>query len=134
MTDAEQLLDKTFVLADLPVIRAFLRDCAIAAGMAADRREEFILAVHELLANAVEHGGGGGQVLVWQVNGELRCRVRDQGPGLVNGWRQGSGLRIVRALADRFEIGCTDHGSDITMTMMIRPAVPGRAPGPAGPC
>jgi anti-sigma regulatory factor (Ser/Thr protein kinase) len=120
MIDAEQLLDQTFVLADLPMLRALLRDYAIAADMAEDRREEFILAVHELLANAVEHGGGSGRVVVSQANGELRCRVRDRGPGLINGWQEGSGLRIVRTLVDRFEIRRTDQGADITVTMMIR--------------
>jgi anti-sigma regulatory factor (Ser/Thr protein kinase) len=134
MTDAEQLLDKAFVLADLPVLRSLLCDCAIVAGMAQDQRDEFVLAAHELLANAAQHGGGGGQVLVEHASGELRCQVRDRGPGMTAGCQDGSGLRIVRGLVDRFDIGDAGPGADITMTMMVRPAAPGRVPGAEGRC
>lgn len=125
MTDPGLVLDKTFALADLPVLRAILGDCAIAAGMVAARGEEFVLAAHELAANAIEHGGGSGQLRVFHANGELRCQVRDRGPGLTVGSRDGSGLRIVRAVADRLDIGSNGTGADVTMIMSISPS---RAP------
>jgi len=119
MTDPEQLLDKTFGLADLPVLRAIFRDCAIAVGLTDERPEEFVLAAHELLANAIEHGGGSGQVRIFRTRAELRCQVSDHGPGLTAASRDGTGLRIVRALADQLNIKGTPAGTDITMAMNI---------------
>jgi serine/threonine-protein kinase RsbW len=121
MKGPEQLLDKAFALADLPVLRAILRDCAIAAGLGDERREEFVLAAHELLANAIVHGGGSGQVRVTRANGELRCQVRDRGPGLTEASVDGAGLRIVRGLVDRLDVSGDQTGADVTMIMSVSP-------------
>jgi anti-sigma regulatory factor (Ser/Thr protein kinase) len=123
---AEQLLDKAFGLADLPVLRAALRDCAIAAGLGDQRREEFVLAAHELLANAIVHGGGSGQLRVSRADDELRCQVRDRGPGLTAVNRDGAGLRIVRALVDRLDVNGNRTGADVTMIMRAPPTSPSR--------
>ena len=36
-----------------------------------------VLAVHELAANAVSHGGGAGRLRVWNLAGALYCQVDD---------------------------------------------------------
>ncbi|MGC4786316.1 ATP-binding protein [Micromonospora sp. DT178] len=44
--------------------------------------EDFVLAVHELVTNVVRHGGGSGEVRLFQHSGLLTCQVSDDGPGL----------------------------------------------------
>ena len=36
-----------------------------------------VLAVHELVANAVQHGAGAGRLRIWDLAGTLHCRVDD---------------------------------------------------------
>lgn len=47
-----------------------------------DGLEDFVLAVHELVTNVVRHGGGSGEVQLWQHHDLLTCQVSDDGPGL----------------------------------------------------
>jgi anti-sigma regulatory factor (Ser/Thr protein kinase) len=44
------------------------------------RALDVMLAVHELAANAVEHGGGTGRLRMSVTNRELICQVSDPGP------------------------------------------------------
>jgi serine/threonine-protein kinase RsbW len=111
MTRSGLLLDTAFTRADL----------------SAQRREDFVLATHELLANAIVHGGGGGHVQVFRAGGELRCLVRDRGPGISADAVDGCGLRVVRACTDRLEICATGAGTAVTITITI--TAPGNAHG-----
>jgi hypothetical protein len=40
---------------------------------------DFVLAIDELAANSIRHGGGRGIVRIWRDHGSLVCEVRDQG-------------------------------------------------------
>jgi anti-sigma regulatory factor (Ser/Thr protein kinase) len=40
-----------------------------------------VLAIDEIVANAVVHGGGRGELRLAADNGRLRCEVRDRGGG-----------------------------------------------------
>lgn len=55
---------------------------ASAAGLAGDRLDDFVVAVNELLTNAVRHGGGTGHVTLWRDAGSVVCEVSDRGTGL----------------------------------------------------
>ena len=57
--------------------RAQVRACASHAGFGEDEAEDVVLAVHELAANAVRHGGGAGRLRVWNLAGALYCQVDD---------------------------------------------------------
>ncbi|MBV1851241.1 ATP-binding protein [Catellatospora tritici] len=71
----------TFAVAgDLAGVRRFVRDRALAAGLATPRVEMLTLAVSELVSNTVEHSGGGGLVRVWAEAGAVVCEVLDQRP------------------------------------------------------
>ena len=50
-----------------------------SAGFAGSRLDEFLLAVHEVAANSVTHGGGGGTLYVWIDADRLVCEIRDGG-------------------------------------------------------
>jgi anti-sigma regulatory factor (Ser/Thr protein kinase) len=118
MTGTRTLLDRRFGLPDLPALRAVLGDCAIVSGLPEQRGEEFVLAAYELLAHAVEHGGGG-QVQVHRTVGQLRCQVRDCGPALPARPTDGCGLGVARALADQLNISRHRDGTTTTMMMNI---------------
>jgi anti-sigma regulatory factor (Ser/Thr protein kinase) len=53
---------------------------AVAAGLTVDQARDVVLAVHELAANAVRHGGGTGRLRMLVSAGRLRCQVSDDGP------------------------------------------------------
>lgn len=84
----------------LHLLRQRVRAYWIAAGMPEGRASDFILAVHELAANAVRHGPGEGRLLLGAVPGGLRCEVSDTGAG-PRPWalRPGHGLWIVDQVA-----------------------------------
>jgi serine/threonine-protein kinase RsbW len=120
------LLDLRFTVADLSGLRRRVADCGRLAGLTEPRCSEFVLAVHELLCNAVQHGGGQGWVRLWQPGGTLRCRVSDHGPGLSGevipaafpdpgASEAGRGLWLVRELSDRLHIGGDPGGAIVTL-------------------
>jgi anti-sigma regulatory factor (Ser/Thr protein kinase) len=127
----ELLLDKEFTLADVVKLRSLVADCAALAGMPRERAREFVLVAHELIANALEHGGGRGQIQVFRADGELRCLVHDRGPGFTldlipsqppgladrDDGEGGCGLLIVRELADRMNIEVNGVGTIVTAVM-----------------
>ena len=55
--------------------------CAARAGLTGDRLDDFVIAVNELLTNAVRHGGGHGHVALWRAAGAVVCEVTDRGSG-----------------------------------------------------
>jgi two-component sensor histidine kinase len=106
------------------------------------RVEDVVLAVHELAANAVQHGAGAGRLRMWTLAGALRCEVDDGDPGAsddllgqridhaatgaadayhpvqVDSWpnRPGHGLWVVRQIANRVRILSGARGTRATVT------------------
>lgn len=60
-------------------VRALVSGCATAAGVAAGRVADVVLAVSELAANTLVHTKGGGVVHAWRAGGRLLCQVQDAG-------------------------------------------------------
>ena len=75
--DAPPVLDLGFDTGTLQTARARVRACVSHAGFPEGQAEEVVLAVHELAANAVCHGGGAGRLRVWNLAGALYCQVDD---------------------------------------------------------
>jgi serine/threonine-protein kinase RsbW len=63
-------------------LRHSIASCAEAAGLAGGKLDDFVVAVNELLTNAVRHGGGSGRVALWVEAGSVVCEVSDRGTGL----------------------------------------------------
>jgi anti-sigma regulatory factor (Ser/Thr protein kinase) len=94
--------------------RHVLAERAFELGLPADRVADFVLAAHEVEANAVRHGRPPVQVHVWTSGSEIICRVADAGSGIrdpLAGWVPpsttaigGWGLPIARQLCDAVEI------------------------------
>jgi anti-sigma regulatory factor (Ser/Thr protein kinase) len=120
------LLDMYFTAGELSRLRRCLTDVVRMAGLAEPRRSDFVLAVHEVTGNAVQHGGGRGRARLWYVDGALRCRVTDDGPGLTDAaipaalpapdfGEDGRGLWLARELSDRLHITGGSGGAIVTL-------------------
>jgi anti-sigma regulatory factor (Ser/Thr protein kinase) len=124
------LLDMYFTAAELSRLRRCLADVVRMAGLAEPRRSDFVLAVHEVTGNAVQHGGGRGRARLWYADGALRCRVTDDGPGLTDQAipatlpdpcsdadfdEDGRGLWLARELSDRLYITGGSGGAIVTL-------------------
>jgi len=60
-------------------VRHSLGTWAESQGLDGDSTEEFVLAVNEIAANSIRHGGGSGTMRRWRENGTLLCEVQDAG-------------------------------------------------------
>jgi serine/threonine-protein kinase RsbW len=111
------VLDERFEASTLHLLREQVAACMSVVGLPDDRGEDVILAVHELAANAVRHGGGAGRLLMLAADSTLQCQVSDAGPG-GGPWpvRQGHGLWLVRAVTDELAASYGPHGSQVTIT------------------
>jgi len=63
----------------LHAIRGLLENVATAVGWGGQRRDDLVLAVHELVTNTLRHGGGHGVLRAWRDGHDLFCEVRDAG-------------------------------------------------------
>nr|WP_147201215.1 anti-sigma factor RsbA family regulatory protein [Pseudonocardia asaccharolytica] len=112
----------TFDLPRLHLARRFAADAARRAGLTVARTDDFTLAIGELTANSIRHGGGSGRLRVWIEHGLLVGEVRDAGrlADPLAGRRpatprqlSGRGLLMVHHLADLVR---THTGPDGTTT------------------
>jgi len=98
--------------------------CAATAGLADGRLEDFVMAVNELLTNAVRHGGGSGHVALWRENGSVVCEVVDQGNGLAESHPDrpaldelgGRGLWLAGELTDTIDIRTGADGTAVRIS------------------
>jgi anti-sigma regulatory factor (Ser/Thr protein kinase) len=80
--DALLLLVETFDRAQVTRLRHTVAALAITAGVTGQRLEDFVLAVNELITNAVRHGGGRGWLRLWRKADCVVCEVSDTGHGM----------------------------------------------------
>lgn len=114
----------TFGPEELGQIRNLAAELATAAGVSAAKIDDLVLAVSEAVTNTVRHGGGTGQIALWQDGGRYLCEVRDAGrisdplagrvrpsidrPG-------GRGLWIMNQLCDLVQMRVTPDGQAIRL-------------------
>ena len=94
--------------------------------MTGDRAIDVVLAVHELAANAVRHGGGSGRLRMHVTAGSMYCEVHDAGRSGVNGhpgapWpvQPGHGLWLVKRACDELTVVSGPGGSRVTATFAL---------------
>lgn len=106
----------------LAAVRADVRARAARTGLPTDRTEDLALAVHEVAVNSVEHGGGTGELRIWEDERALVCEVRD--PGRIDDpmvgrrlppWDGdgGRGLWLVNQLCDLVQIRSGGSGTTV---------------------
>ncbi|MGK5442380.1 anti-sigma factor RsbA family regulatory protein [Micromonospora sp. URMC 105] len=123
--------------ADLAALRAAVAATAVAAGLPADRVDDLRIAVTELAANVITHGGGPATVRWWVAPDELSCEVSGDGviadpfagrlPAPTSAER-GRGLLLVQQLCDLVDIRVVDGGSTVRVQMEL--PVPAVLPAP----
>lgn len=76
---ADQPVVLAFDDTNLSQARALVVEHARRAGLADDRVMDVELAVNEMAANSLAHGGGAGDLRIWRQDPYLVCEVRDAG-------------------------------------------------------
>lgn len=103
--------------------RAQVREAASRYGVGADRVSDLVMAVSEIVSNALEHGGGVAKQRVWDEGHGLVCEIFDPGGGFDDpfaGYRappalsaRGRGLRMARQLCDLMRVSSTPAGTTV---------------------
>ncbi|MGC4744417.1 ATP-binding protein [Micromonospora sp. DT201] len=121
------LIADAFDQAQVTEIRHSVTSWAHASGLAGQRLDDFVLAINELITNAVRHGGGRGWLRLWHEAGLLVCEVADHGHGIspqrlgdrtrpaadtAGGW----GLWLARELTDAMEVVTSAAGTTVRVT------------------
>jgi serine/threonine-protein kinase RsbW len=86
--DAAPLILRQFDRSTLTELRHSVVSCLTAAGLAGESLDDFVLAINELMTNAVRHGGGSGLLRLWDAGDRLVCEISDAGSG-ISGQRVG---------------------------------------------
>ncbi|MEU4544118.1 sensor histidine kinase [Nonomuraea dietziae] len=114
---------------NLAQVRHLANEWATAAGLSGTRLDDVQLAVSELGANSLDHGGGSGTLRLWHEEGRLVCEVSDTGHitdplvgrAPVDPRTAGSrGLLIVNLLSDLVRIH-TGEGSTVVRAYFDTP-------------
>lgn len=129
--DERALVEPTATVAEIAFsgradgARRFVRERCRQAGLSPRATEDFVLAVHEVVANAIRHGGDDGRLRAWEESGRLVCEVRDTGPGVADplqgylppvGYGEGGwGLWLARQIAALVEVRSGPAGSVIRL-------------------
>lgn len=126
------LISQVFDAGAITALRHAVATCAGESGLRGERLEDFVLAVNELLTNAVRHGGGAGRVAVWCAEDDVVCEVSDHGTGLgtvppekpapdePGGW----GLYLVRELTDTLHITTGPEGTAVRISSRTESCAP----------
>jgi serine/threonine-protein kinase RsbW len=124
------LIAEAFTQAQVTELRHSVTSCAHAAGLIGQRLDDFVLAVNELITNAVRHGGGQGRLRLWRSPGDLVCEVADHGHGIsvqrlsdharpaadtAGGW----GLWLARELSDTMAVETGEAGTIVRITAAL---------------
>lgn len=114
---------------DLRAIRSFVAARAAAAGIAADRADDLVLAAHEVAANAHLHGGGSATLRTWTADGAFLCEVADDGDGMddplagssppATAQIGGRGLWLARQLCDVVQIRTGAGGTVVRLHLTL---------------
>ncbi|TMR89212.1 ATP-binding protein [Nonomuraea basaltis] len=120
-----QVLCASFARGRITCLRRAVAEHAAYEGLTGRHLEDFVLAVNEIITNAVVHGGGHGRLRLWSHDGRLWCEVTDEGPGMPPGWMsdlrpptgyafRGRGLWLTRMLCDHITIVSGPRGTTVT--------------------
>jgi len=114
---------------DLGRLRRRVMSCAAEAGLRGLRLQGFVMAVNEIITNAVVHGGGLGRLRLWLAGRQLVCEVSDAGPGIPDGRlppgrppveaTSGRGLWLTGTLCDAVSLETGRHGTTVRLAAAL---------------
>lgn len=102
--------------------RQFVRNAA--AQLTPDRREDLVLAAHEVVTNSLQHGGGECRISVWDDTESVVCEIRDSGQitdlmvGRLAPSRDaatGRGLWLANHLCDLVQVRSSQDGTTVRL-------------------
>jgi anti-sigma regulatory factor (Ser/Thr protein kinase) len=118
----------TFRAGQLALVRALVEARAGQFGLTERQLDDLVLAVHEIAANSVRHGGGQGQFRLWRDGRSLVAEIRDRGridnplagrehPGPRS--ERGRGLWIANQVCDLVQIRTYPTGSVVRLYISL---------------
>ncbi|MEH0938145.1 ATP-binding protein [Micromonospora psammae] len=130
VTPAVPLMSQEFTATTVTALRHALRTQVAMAGLTGDLAYDFVLAVHELVTNAVRHGGGRGQIDLRRHDDVLICEITDRGAAVGElpvrlptvDTAGGRGLWLAQQLTDGLILTRHLEGVSATVTVCVRPA------------
>ncbi|WP_051761044.1 ATP-binding protein [Herbidospora cretacea] len=116
---------------DYGTLRGHVQRGAECAGLSGERLEDLTLAVHEAVVNVVQHGGGHGDLTMWQDGADLIIEVSDEKGELSSAHVRvqpptlpstgGRGLWLIHRICD--EVIISRHAGRSTVHMRTRTRV-----------
>lgn len=110
-------------LASLAPIRQAFQQTVCEAGVSSSRAAELAIGLHEIVANALEHGSARAVLRCWHEDDRVVCEVSDEGPGLddplagyfppTEDQVDGRGLWLARQIFDSVELHPGRDGSGL---------------------
>ncbi|MCW2503740.1 MAG: sensor histidine kinase [Actinomycetia bacterium] len=120
--DAEAV---SFDVRALGSVRRWAQTWADRQALGEDHARDLLIAVHEIVSNAVEHGGGSGIARFWGSPESLFCEVTSPGvlthpfPGYLPpdlGQPRGRGLWMARQICTQVDVRSGPRGVDVRLT------------------
>lgn len=127
--EPRSLLSCPFTAEMISELRHMLAAQVAAAGLSGDTAADFVLAIHELVTNAVRHGGGAGNLHLLRQGDVLVCEVVDHGNGADDlpvrlpaaNLPGGRGLWLAHQLAGSLMVARRADGVTATVTVCLTP-------------
>jgi serine/threonine-protein kinase RsbW len=126
MTELDPVLTTGFELDNLLDVRRDVERAGSLCGLSDLRLYYFVVAVNEVMTNAIHHGGGQGSLRIGWGGEYFECEVADDGPGIppekldpatapAADTLTGRGLWLTRQLCDKVEIDSDSTGTRVTL-------------------
>ncbi|HEY2762705.1 MAG TPA: ATP-binding protein [Pseudonocardiaceae bacterium] len=115
----------TFTGLEITAIRRSVARYAAQLGLTGEQLQDFVLAVNEIVTNAVMHGGGYGELRLWGAGKAVGCEVVDMGPGgaaeVAAGPAEagGRGMRLARLLVDELHVVDSPTGTVVRLVTSL---------------
>lgn len=137
--DVSPLFARDFDRGQVTELRHAVAAYVQESGLSGQRLEDFVLAVNELITNAVRHGGGHGRLRMWRDSAGVTCEVSDTGlgmasgqaavqerpaPGTAGGW----GLWLARKLSDEMVVQTGPDGTTVRVRAAVTQSEPAGGP------
>ena len=119
IADRGDLLDIVFGWADFAKLRRLVTKHCAAAGLTGTRLDDFVLAVHEISANAILHAGAGGRLILQRAAHGIRCLIADTIPQLSCPPPRPAELREVYEPSDPNEPAGADSGRGLWLAATL---------------
>jgi serine/threonine-protein kinase RsbW len=125
-----ELVSEMFDTTMITSLRHEVTARAAAAGLVGSALEDFVLAVNELVTNAVRHGGGEGWLSLWLDRDRLVCEVTDKGGGIAAGSSNGRqrpsletaggwGMWLARELSESMKVSTGPAGTTVQISAVV---------------